>query len=92
MADVISVHPATALVHSGKTQLIGLVITASVANAKFTIDDSIGGGGTKILEGFVSTPQPLVLFFSDQHSPRFATGLYLTLAANMEAILWTRQL
>ncbi len=43
-------------------------------------------------EAYVSTGMPLVIFFTDRYSPRYAIGLHMVLAANLTATLWTRQL
>jgi hypothetical protein len=92
MADVVSVHAATATVHTGKGQLAGIVISASAGAPLVTIYDNTSAAGTKIFEAYVNTAQPLVIFFSDRYGPRFTIGLHLVLAANLVATLWTRQL
>jgi hypothetical protein len=93
MADSISVHTATGQVYSGQCQLTGLIITATAAaGGRATLDDSVGGGGTQLLSIMASAYTPVIIFFRESFYPLFSTGMYLTLAANMTATLWTRQL
>jgi len=92
MADIVSTHTASALLHTGSGQLIGLVITSSAANAVVTIYDNTAGSGTVIFQAVVSTPQPLVIFFADRFVIKYATGLYLNLASGLSAVVWSRQL
>ncbi len=91
MADVLGVHVASTLLHTGKGQLAGVVLTCSSGNATATFYDNTAGSGTKIFEASVTYLTPLVIFFGDRYAPRFATGLYLTLAANLFAVVWSRQ-
>ena len=89
MADIQKVYTASALIHTGHGQLAGVVITTtSTTGATATFYDNTAGSGTKLLELIVTNLAPVVIFFSDRFSPRFATGLYLTLAANMSATVW----
>ena len=92
MADVVDTKTASALLHTGSGQLVGLVITANAANAVVTIYDNTAGSGTVIFAAVVSTPQPLVIFFADRFALKYATGLYLNLAAGLTAVIWSRQL
>ena len=93
MADVLSVHAASALIYTGKGQIAGVVISSSTAGVAqiATFYDNTAGSGTKLLESYIST-FPVVIFFEERFSPTFATGLYLVLAANMIVTVWTRQL
>jgi hypothetical protein len=92
MADTRNVLAASGLIDTGKGVLAGLVITCSSSTAALaTFYDNTAGSGTKILEGYVSSTHPLVIFFSDRFAPIYATGLYLLLAANLTATVWTRQ-
>ena len=93
MADVISVHAASALIHAGKGQLHGVVITCSSATAALaTFYDHDEASGTKLLEVYVSSTKPVTIFFSNRFAPMFLIGLYIALAANLTATVWTRQL
>ena len=92
MPDKVAVYAASALIHTGKGQLAGIVITASAGNPLATFYDNTAGSGTKVLEAYVNTAQPLIIFFSERFAPSFATGLYLVLAANLTATVWSRQL
>jgi hypothetical protein len=90
MADSRSVIVSSTLLHTGKGELYGLVITASTGAPLVTIYDNTAGSGTKIFEAYVSSTIPLIIFFQGQFAPRFATGLYVTLAANLTATIWFR--
>ena len=92
MADVISVHSATATVDTGEGTLAGLVITASAGAPLVTMYNNTSAAGTKIFEAYVPSTAPLVIFFTDRFAPRYTMGLHLVLAANLTATLWTRQL
>jgi len=92
MADVVSTTSISALLHTGAGQLVGMVITANGANLQLTIYDNTAGSGTVIFSAFVSTPQPLVIFFADRYAIKFSTGLYVNLAVGMNAVIWSRQL
>lgn len=92
MADIRTVLAASALIDTGHGVLAGCVISCSSATAALaTFYDNTAGSGTKILEVHVAAPHPLVLFFSDRFAPIYATGLYLVLAANLTATVWSRQ-
>jgi hypothetical protein len=91
MADSIGVYSASGLVYTGKGQLTGVIISTSAASGTASLDDSTDGTGTKLFEVIVSAGHPAIIFFSDRFAPRFATGLYITLAANMTATLWSAQ-
>lgn len=92
MADVVDVKTSSALLHTGSGQLVGLVVTASVANSTVTIYDNTAGSGTIIFSALVSTPQPLVIFLADRFALKFSTGLYLSLSNGLTAVVWSRQL
>jgi hypothetical protein len=92
MADKINVSTASALLHTGNGQVVGLLITSSAANAVVTIYDNTAGSGIVIFSAVVSTPQPLLIFFADRFVIKYSTGLYLNLAAGLTAVVWSRQL
>ena len=92
MSDQILVVSSSSLLRTGPGQLVGLVITCSTLSALATFYNNTSGSGTKIFEAHVSTNQPLVLFFSEKFAPFFTTGLYLSLAANLTATVWWREL
>jgi hypothetical protein len=92
MADKLAVHSASALIYTGKGQLNGFVISCtSTTPALATFYDGINDGGTKMLEVNVASPYPVIIFFSEHLRPTFVTGLYLKLAANLTATVWSRQ-
>jgi hypothetical protein len=91
MADAVGVYSANALIFTGKGQLTGLVISTSAASATATLYDHDEASGTKIFEVIVSAGHPAIVFFADRFAPRFAIGLYLALAANMSATVWSLQ-
>lgn len=90
MADKVEVFSSSSLVHTGKGQVFGLVLTPSTGAPKVTLFDNTTNSGTKIFEAYVD--EPIVIFFNDRQAPSFTTGLYIEMAANMTATLWTRQL
>jgi len=89
MADTVGVYSSSTLIYTGKGQLTGLVISTSAASGTATLYDHDEASGTKIFEVIVAAGHPAIIFFSDPFSPRFVIGLYLALAANMSATLWT---
>ena len=93
MADAVAVYTASAGIHTGKGVLQAVVIsTTSATGVIATFYDNTAGSGTKILEVMIALPNPTVIFFPDRLAPRFATGLYIVLAANMSATVWSRQI
>jgi hypothetical protein len=92
MADKLAVYSASALVYTGKGQLDGFVISCTSATAALaTFYDGINDAGTKLLEVNVASPDPVIIFFAERLRPSFVTGLYLKLAANLTATVWSRQ-
>ena len=92
MSDQVQVASTSTLLRTGAGQLVGFVITCSSTAALATFYNNTAGSGTKIFEAHVSTNQPLIIFFSDRFAPFFTTGLYLSLAANLTAAVWWREL
>ena len=90
MADIQSVHTASALIHTGEGWLSGLVVSLrDGTSGTITCYDNTASSGVKIFEAEVySLHDPLIIFFTDRYAPRFATGLYVTLDANMIAVVW----
>jgi hypothetical protein len=92
MQDVLSVYSASALIHTGKGKLFGFVISCSSTTAALaTFYDNTSAAGTKLLEVHVASPDPVIIFFSESFGPVFNIGLYLALAANLTATVWSRQ-
>jgi hypothetical protein len=92
MADVLEVHSASALIYTSKGFLAGVVVSCSSTTAALaTLYDGVNDSGSKLIEVYVASPNPVVIFFADRFAPRFVTGLYLKLAANLTATLWTHQ-
>jgi len=92
MADVLEVRSASALIYTGKGFLSGVVISCNSTTAALaTFYDGTNDTGTKLIEAHVAAPNPVVIFFADRFAPRFVTGLYLKLAANLTVTLWTHQ-
>ena len=92
MADALAVYSASALIHTGPGQLMGLLLTASAGVPLATFYNNTAGSGTKLLELYVPSTQAIEIFFSERFAPAFVIGLYLTLAANLTATVWSRQL
>ena len=92
MSDRNGVYSASALLRTGKGQLIGAVITNSSATpATATFYDNTAGSGTKLLEAHVSSSRPFEVFFSERMALDFSTGLYLALGSNLSATVWWRE-
>jgi hypothetical protein len=59
--------------------------------ATLTCYDNTAGSGTIIFQVEAYSHQPLEIFFADRFSPRFSTGLYLTLDANLTLVVWASE-
>jgi len=94
MADVVSVHTASGLIHTGKgtLQAVSITTTAATGTNTATFYDNTAGSGTKIFEASLVTSGPIVIFFPDALAPRFATGLYISVGLTISATVWTRQI
>jgi hypothetical protein len=92
MADARAVYTSSSLIHTGTGQLVGVILTASTGTPLATFYDNTAGSGTKLLEIYVPTSCPVIIFFAERFAPTFTTGLYLSLAANLSATVWSRQL
>jgi hypothetical protein len=92
MADVVTITTIGALIHTGKGQLVGMVITASTGNPLTTFYDNTASTGTKLFEVYTSASHPTMIFFPDKFALRFSTGCYIAMAANQSATIWTRQI
>jgi hypothetical protein len=92
MSDLVSVVSSSSLIKTGAGHLVAVVITCSSTAALATFYNNTAGSGTKIFEAHVSTNQPLIIFFSERFALYFSTGLYLSLAANLTAAVWWREL
>jgi len=90
MADGIAVITTGTLIHTGEGQLYGILLTASSGNPLCTIYDNTEGSIPKLIELYGAVNHPVYIFFPDRFAPRFATGLYVALAANLTATVWYR--
>jgi hypothetical protein len=91
MSDIQQVKTASALIVSGKGILKGIIASVSAASSQATLTcyDNTAASGTIIFQVELFSEQaPLVVFFADQYAPRFMTGLYLSLDANLMVNLW----
>lgn len=97
MADYVSVHSVSTLVHTGKGQFTGIVLTAKSGTPLCTIYNNTTNAGTKIFEAYAPVNHPLVILFDDRFAPRFTTGCYIELTGSADpsivtATFWTRRL
>ena len=94
MADVVSVHTASGLIHTGKgtLQAVSITTTAATGTNTATFYDNTAGSGTKIYEASIVSSGPVVIFFPDALAPRFRTGIYITITGGISATVWTRQI
>jgi hypothetical protein len=92
MADKFTVYSASALIYTGKGQVNGFVISCtSTTPALATFYDGITDGGGKMFEVNVASPDPVIIFLPEHLRLVFYVGLYLKLAANLTATVWSRQ-
>ena len=94
MADIHQVKTSSSVIVSGKGILKGLIASVSAASsqATLTLYDNTSASGTVIFQiELYSESDPLIIFFPDQYAPRFTTGLYLALDANLIAIIWASE-
>mgnify|MGYP001094651331 CR=1 FL=1 len=91
MADIQQILSASTLIITGKGLLTGVIASVSTpaSHATLTCYDNTAASGTIIFQVEVyADQQPFTLFFSDRFAPRFSTGLYLTLDADLVVNLW----
>ena len=94
MADVLQVVTTSTSVITGKGVLTGLIVSLGTTSSSGTIIiyDNTAGSGTIIFQAEVfSNSPPLVIMFEDRFAPRFATGLYVALDANVIANIWATE-
>jgi hypothetical protein len=91
MADIQQVNTSSGVVITGRGILSGIVasVSASATQATLTAYDNNAASGTVIFQVELYSEQgPFVLFFSDRFAPRFSTGLYLAVDANLTVVVW----
>ena len=90
MADIQQVKTSSGTVITGQGILTGIVasVDAAATQATLTAYDNTAGSGTIIFQVEVYATQPFVLFFADRFAPRFGTGMYLSLDANLTVVVW----
>ena len=94
MSDIQQVKTSSGTIISGRGILNGIVasVTAADTQATLTAYDNTAASGTVIFQVEVTSGQaPLVLFFPDRFAPRFDSGLYLALDANLAVVVWASQ-
>ena len=94
MADIQQVKTASGVVVSGRGMLTGIVasVDGSASRGTVTAYDNTAASGTVIFQVEVFSEEgPLVLFFSDRFAPRFGTGLYVAMDANVVAVVWASE-
>jgi hypothetical protein len=94
MADSIKALTASGLVYTGKGFLAGLVISfagAWDATGTLIVYDNTSAAGTIIFQceaNLYNTQNEI--FFPDRYAPRFTTGCYVALDANVTVTVWVR--
>jgi hypothetical protein len=91
MADIQQVKTSSALIVTGKGILSGIIASVSAASSQATLTcyDNTSASGTVLFQiELYSGCAPFVLFFGDRFAPRFTTGLYLSLDANLVAAIY----
>jgi len=94
MSDIQQVKTTSGTIISGRGILNGIVasVTAADSQATLTAYDNTAASGTVIFQVAVYSGQaPCVLFFPDRFAPRFDSGLYLALDANLAVVVWASQ-
>jgi hypothetical protein len=94
MADIQQVKTSSALIVTGQGILTGIIASVSAASSQATLTcyDNTSASGTVLFQiELYSDAGPYVLFFSDRFAPRFTTGLYLALDANLAVVVWASQ-
>jgi hypothetical protein len=91
MADQVEVVTSSAEIADGMGYLVGVVLSATSGTPVATFYDNTAGSGTKIFEVSVQVGYPVIIFFPTRFAPKFSTGLYANLGANMSATIWTRE-
>ena len=94
MADIQQVKTASGVVVSGRGMLTGIVasVDGSASRGTVTAYDNTAASGTVIFQVEVFSEQaPWVLFFADRFAPRFGTGLYVAMDANVVAVVWASE-
>ncbi len=94
MADIQQVMAGSGAVVSGRGILTGIVasVDGSATRGTLTAYDNTTGSGTVIFRVEVFSEQgPVVVFFADRFAPRFETGLYLMLDANVVVNVWASE-
>lgn len=93
MSDYLGVFTASGLIHTGRGQLTGVVLTCSSTTAGVvTFYDNTSATGTKLFEAPVSAYSPVSIFFQERFGPKFVNGLYLSLGTGVTATVWARKL
>ncbi len=94
MTDIQQVKTSSASIVTGRGVLFGIIASVSAASSQATLTcyDNTSASGTVLFQiELFSEADPLVLFFSDQYAPRFSTGLYLALDANLIVNIWASE-
>ena len=94
MSDIQQVKTTSGTIISGRGILNGIVASVTAVDTKATLTayDNTTASGTVIFQVAVYSSQaPLVLYFPDRFAPRFETGLYLALDANLAVVVWASQ-
>jgi len=94
MADIQQVMTVSGGVVNGRGILTGMVASmdGSATRGTLTAYDNTAGSGTVIFQVEVFSEQaPVVVFFADRFAPRFETGLYLMMDANLVVNVWASE-
>ncbi|MBN2148703.1 MAG: hypothetical protein JW726_15050 [Anaerolineales bacterium] len=89
MADYQGVKTASALVHTGRGWVVGLVCSIATGQTEgdVIVYDNTSAAGTKIFQATLHEHMPLVIFFPSNCRPLFTTGCYVAVS-NVVVSYW----
>jgi hypothetical protein len=92
MADTISVHKTSELVHNGPGHVAGIVASTSDVAMGLSIYDGLDNTGTLLFELMFDVDHPVVIFMNDRFAPRFQTGCYLEMTDPVTVTIWCHKI
>ncbi len=102
MADALEIISTSTLIDTGKGWLAGVVISCnstSPAQVIFydnTVEPEVEPNA-KVLSVYVSSPNPVIIFFQDRFAPRYNVGLFVSITNSSQeaatvATIWTHEI
>jgi hypothetical protein len=94
MSDIQQVKTSSGAIITGSGILNGIAASVGTpaTQATLTAYDNTSASGTVIFQVEIyADQQPVVIFFPDRFAPRFSTGLFLALDADLMVVVWASQ-